>query len=65
MRPVHSEAVAVRTQLVAEVVLVAVGRYVAAHSPTMRAFYQTADIARRLHRGEDLYEEDGAKAGAE
>jgi hypothetical protein len=42
-------------------VLVAVARYVAAHSPTMRAFYQTADIARRLHRGEDLYEEDGAK----
>jgi hypothetical protein len=43
-------------------VLVAVARYVAAHSPTTRAFYQTADIARRLHRGEDLYEEDASAA---
>jgi hypothetical protein len=46
-------------------VLVAVARYVAAHSPTMRAFYQTADIARRLHQGEDLYEGDGAKTASE
>lgn len=43
-------------------ILVAVARYLAAHAPTMRSFYQTADIARRLHRGEDLYEEDAAPA---
>ncbi|MBW3624807.1 MAG: Rieske (2Fe-2S) protein [Armatimonadetes bacterium] len=41
-------------------ILVAVARYIAAHAPTMRSFYQTADIARRLHRGDDLYEEDAA-----
>lgn len=43
-------------------ILVAVARYVAAHAPTMRSFYQTADIARRLYRGDDLYEEDAAPA---
>ena len=42
-------------------ILAAVARYVAAHSPTMRSFYQTADIARRLHRGEDLYEDDAQR----
>ena len=35
-------------------VLVAVARYVAAHCPTARAMLQTARIAVRLHRGEDL-----------
>ena len=36
--------------------LVGVGRYLAAHSPTERAAFQTADIARRLlHRG-DLHQ---------
>ncbi|HEY7035414.1 MAG TPA: hypothetical protein VH482_29005, partial [Thermomicrobiales bacterium] len=34
--------------------LVAVARYLAAHAPTSRAMLQTAKIARRLHRGEDL-----------
>lgn len=35
-------------------VLVAVARYVAAHCPTARAMLQTARIAMRLHRGDDL-----------
>jgi hypothetical protein len=34
--------------------LVAVARYLAAHAPTSRAMLQTANIARRLQRGEDL-----------
>jgi hypothetical protein len=38
-------------------VLVAAVRYLAAHSPTMRSQGQTYDIARRLSRGEILYEE--------
>src|SRR5438270_27868 len=38
-------------------VLVAAARYLAAHSPTMRAERQTLDIARRLQRGERLYED--------
>ncbi len=37
-------------------VLIAVARYLAAHSPTMRSQGQTYDIARRLSRGEILYE---------
>ncbi len=37
-------------------ILVAVGRYLAAHSPTRRAQLQTADVARRLTRGESLHE---------
>ena len=37
-------------------ILVAVARYLAAHSPTERAAFQTADIARRLLRGGELYE---------
>ena len=40
-----------------EHVLVAAARYLAAHSPTMRSQGQTYDIARRLSRGEILYEE--------
>jgi nitrite reductase/ring-hydroxylating ferredoxin subunit len=35
-------------------VLVGVARYLAAHAPTARAMLQTARIAQRLHRGEDL-----------
>ena len=35
-------------------VLVGVARYVAAHCPTARAMLQTARIAMRLHRGDDL-----------
>jgi hypothetical protein len=41
-------------------ILVAVARYLAAHSPTQRAQHQTARIALRLHRGEDVYEASGA-----
>jgi nitrite reductase/ring-hydroxylating ferredoxin subunit len=37
-------------------ILVAVARYLAAHSPTERAWLQTADIARRLARGDQLHE---------
>ncbi|MBW8742377.1 MAG: Rieske (2Fe-2S) protein [Acidobacteria bacterium] len=42
--------------------LVAAARYLAAHAPTARAQRQTYEIARRLHRGERLYEEDGPAA---
>jgi nitrite reductase/ring-hydroxylating ferredoxin subunit len=38
-------------------ILIAVARYLAAHSPTERAMLQTADIARRLMRGSDLHRE--------
>jgi nitrite reductase/ring-hydroxylating ferredoxin subunit len=37
-------------------VLVAAARYLAAHSPTLRAQGQTYQIASRLYRGEKLYE---------
>ncbi len=37
-------------------VLVAAARYLAAHSPTVRAQGQTYTIARRLHRGEKVFE---------
>ena len=36
-------------------ILIAVARYLAAHSPTERATLQTADIARRLMRGGELH----------
>jgi hypothetical protein len=42
-------------------ILVAVVRYLAAHSPTERAALQTADIARRLMRGGDLHQEVSTK----
>ena len=38
-------------------ILIAVTRYLAAHSPTQRALLQTADIARRLMRGGELHRE--------
>jgi nitrite reductase/ring-hydroxylating ferredoxin subunit len=38
--------------------LIAAARYLAAHAPTDRAQRQTLEIARRLHRGEKLYEDD-------
>ena len=41
-------------------VLIAVARYLAAHSPTERAALQTADIARRLMLGAELHQEAGA-----
>jgi nitrite reductase/ring-hydroxylating ferredoxin subunit len=37
--------------------LIAAARYLAAHSTTTRSQRQTFDIARRLHRGERLYED--------
>lgn len=37
--------------------LIAAARYLAAHAPTVRAEGQTYQIAERLHRGENLYEE--------
>jgi nitrite reductase/ring-hydroxylating ferredoxin subunit len=39
---------------------IAAARYLAAHAPTVRAQGQTYHIARRLHRGEKLYEDDAA-----
>src|SRR5215472_3343056 len=41
-------------------ILIAVARYLAAHSPTERAALQTADIARRSMRGGELHQEAGA-----
>jgi hypothetical protein len=38
--------------------LIAAVRYLAAHATTTRSQHQTFDIARRLHRGEKLYEDD-------
>jgi nitrite reductase/ring-hydroxylating ferredoxin subunit len=43
-------------------ILIAVARYIAAHSPTERAALQTADIARRLMRGGELHEEEDASS---
>ena len=37
--------------------LIAAARYLAAHAPTDRSQRQTYEIARRLHRGENLYED--------
>ena len=39
-------------------VLVAVARYLAAHSPTERGWLQTADIAARLSRGDQLHADE-------
>jgi hypothetical protein len=38
-------------------ILVAVDRYLAAHSPTERAALQAADVARRSMRGDSLHQE--------
>jgi hypothetical protein len=43
-------------------ILIAVARYLAAHSPTERAALQTADIAQRLMRGGELHQEEGASS---
>ena len=40
--------------------LLAAGRYLAAHATTTRSQRQTFEIARRLDRGETLYEDDAA-----
>ncbi|MFL5759559.1 MAG: Rieske (2Fe-2S) protein [Thermomicrobiales bacterium] len=47
---------------VANRALIAVARYLAAHAPTSRSMLQTARIARRLQRGEDLFAEEDAAA---
>ena len=39
-------------------ILVAVARYLAAHSPTERGWQQTADIAARLLRGDQLHADE-------
>ena len=41
----------------AAIPLLAAARYLAAHATTTRSQRQTFDIARRLHRGERLYED--------
>src|SRR5262249_24147387 len=43
-------------------ILIAVARYLAAHSPTERAALQTADITQRLMRGRELHQEEGASS---
>jgi nitrite reductase/ring-hydroxylating ferredoxin subunit len=40
--------------------LLAAARYLAAHASTARSQRQTYEIARRLHRGERIYEDDAA-----
>ncbi len=42
----------------AELPLLAAARYLAAHATTTRSQRQTFEIARRLHRGEKLYEDE-------
>ena len=44
----------------AAVPLIAAARYLAAHATTTRSERQTFEIARRLHRGENIYEQDEA-----
>ena len=41
-----------------EIPLLAATRYLAAHSATTRSQLQTFEIARRLHRGDRLYEDE-------
>lgn len=43
-------------------ILIAVARYLAAHAPTERRELQTAEVARRLARGEALHERDASVA---
>jgi hypothetical protein len=38
-------------------ILLAVSRYLAAHSPTIRSQNRTYEIANQLHHGEQLFEE--------
>lgn len=42
-------------------ILIALARYLAAHSPTQRTQLQTAEIALRLHRGEALHGSDAGE----
>jgi hypothetical protein len=43
-------------------IIIAVARYLAAHSPTERAALHTADIAHRLMRDGELHQEAGASS---
>ena len=45
-----------------QIALVAAARYLAAHAPTARARRQTANLALRLHRGDDLSADDPDEA---
>jgi len=45
--------------------LVAAGRFLAAHSPTQRTQLQTAEVALRLHRGDELYQADSDSEAAQ
>lgn len=47
-----------REQPAAPHILIGVTRFLAAHAPTPRALAQTYHIALRLHRGEELYQEE-------
>jgi nitrite reductase/ring-hydroxylating ferredoxin subunit len=49
----------------AELPLLAAARYLAAHATTTRSQRQTFEIARRLHRGEKLYEDDTSLASTD
>ena len=40
--------------------LIAAARYLAAHAPTTRSERQTFELARRLHRGDKVYEDESA-----
>jgi hypothetical protein len=44
--------------------LIAAARYLAAHAPTDRSQRQTYEIARRLHRCENLYEDNSLPPAA-
>lgn len=46
----------------AQMTLVAAARYLAAHAPTARSRRQTANLALRLHRGDDLSADDPDEA---
>jgi hypothetical protein len=48
----------------ARLALIAAARYLAAHAPTARSQRQTYEIARRLHRGEKIYEDDSLPPAA-
>jgi nitrite reductase/ring-hydroxylating ferredoxin subunit len=54
-----------REPLAARRTLVGVVRYLAAHAPTARSLNQTARIAVRLYRGEELFSETPEPAGVE
>lgn len=49
----------------AQIPLLAAARYLSAHATTTRSERQTFEIARRLHRGEKLYEEESASASSD